>query len=170
MRALILAVLATGCTQVCHTQVSNEKTTQSTAFQTDIAACTGQNNCVQLCADVFQIQASDIATCQLEKQATSTITVRVIVNDPARCEAGADDIYLDWGDDDGYEDDSGCDDDSCSDGSTDDGDDGDDGDGGDGSTDDGGDGTTDDGGDGDAIPHLPATHAGAHYSLAPQRN
>jgi hypothetical protein len=151
MRALLLAVLATGCTQVCHTQVSNETTTQRTAFEADIAACT-QGTCVQLCADVFQIHATDIAMCQLEKEATSTITVRVIVNDPARCEAGADDIYLDWGDDDGYEDDSG---DDSNDGYQDDSGDGyEDDSGDDGSTD----GSTDDGG----------AHPGLH-ALAPQR-
>jgi len=169
MRALLLAVVLAGCTDVCHSQVSNQATTQRTAFEAEIAACTNQNNCVPLCTDVFQIHATDVADCEIQKSDLSTVTVRVIVNDAARCEAGATDLYLGWGDDDGYEDDDGCDDGSCDDGSTDDGGD-------DGSTDDGGDDggdsgdSGDDGGDGtdDATPHLPAGSA-VHYTLAPQR-
>ncbi len=152
---------------MCHSQVSNQTTTQRTAYEADITACNAQNECVPLCKDVFQIQAVDIASCEIRKSDLSTVTVRVIVNDPARCEAGATDAYLDWGDDDGYEDDNGCDNDdgSCDDGSADDGDDGSD----DGSTDDGStdDGSSDDGSTDDAVPHVPAAAPGVHYTLAP---
>jgi hypothetical protein len=174
MRILVFAAFAattaaaSGCANECRPRVSNQTTVQQTPFSADIQACQTQGTCFSLCRDVFKISATDIVSCEIQKMGPSTVTVRVIVSDPARCEAGADDVYLDWGDDTGYEDASGCDDDSCDDGSTDDGST-------DGSTDDGGStdggstdgGSTDDGGDGSTD----AAHVAAHRPIvvAPHR-
>jgi hypothetical protein len=158
MRALMLLALLAGCTDVCHSQVANQATVQRPGFEAEIEACNAESVCAPLCRDVFKIQATDISTCEVTKLDASVATVRVVVNDQARCEAGATDLYLDWGDDD----DGTCDDGSCDDdGSTDDGTD-------DGSTDDGtDDGSTDDGSTDDAV-HLPAG-SNRSYTLAPRR-
>ncbi|HEY1549117.1 MAG TPA: hypothetical protein VGG28_14935 [Kofleriaceae bacterium] len=175
MRAILLVLaastagIATGCSQTCHTEVSNSATAQRTGFDGEIDACNTHDYCAPLCADIFKINQADISTCEITKLELSAVSVRVVVNDAARCEAGADDLYLGWGDDEGYEDDDGCDDGSCDsddsgyqddsgddDGSTDTGDD-------DGGGDDGG--GDDDGGDDDAAVHARPTHG--HYVLAP---
>lgn len=168
MRVLLLAasvVLAAGCTDVCHPQASNTAIVQRPGFEAEIDACNTQSVCAPLCADVFKVNQTDIMTCEVTKLEASTATIKVVVSDPARCESGGDDVYLDWGDDDGYEDDSGCDDSSCDDGSTDDGTD--DGSTDDGSTDDGGD-TGDDGSTDDAAHVHPAPRSVAPtHVLAP---
>src|ERR1700734_599216 len=116
MRAIIFVLvastagIATGCSQTCHTEVSNSATSQRASFESDIAACNASDYCAPLCADIFKINQTDISTCEITKLAQSSVSVRVVVNDAARCEAGATDIYLGWGDDEGYEDDDGCDD------------------------------------------------------------
>jgi len=157
MRRLLLAsvvsLAAAGCTDVCHPQVSNTAIVQRPGFEAEIDACNAQSVCAPLCADVFKVNQGDIMMCEVTKLEPSTATVKVIVSDPARCEAGGDDLYLDWGDDDGYEDDSGCDDSSCDDGT-------DDGSTDDGSTDDGtDDGSTDDGTD-DGTTDVAHVHPG----------
>jgi hypothetical protein len=165
MRVLILASFAvlTGCTDVCHPQVTNTAVVQRPGFEAEIDACNTQFVCKPLCADVFKIDASDIVVCEVTKLELSSATIKVMVNDPARCESGADDIYLDWGDDTGYEDDSGCDDGSCDDGT-------DDGSTDDGSTDDGStdDGSTDDGSTDDGTTDAAHLHTTPAHTLAPK--
>jgi hypothetical protein len=171
MRAIILVLaastagIATGCSQTCHTEVSNSATAQRTNFESDIDACNTHDYCAPLCADVFKINQTDISTCEITKLEPSAVSVRVVVNDAARCESGATDSYLGWGDDEGYEDDDGCDDSSCDsdDGSTDSSDDGSTDDG---STDDGDDG--DDGDDTDDAAHVQP--GGGHHVLVPKLN
>jgi hypothetical protein len=172
MRAIILVLaastagIATGCSQTCHTEVTNSATAQRTNFEGDVDACNTHDYCAPLCADVFKIDQTDISTCEITKLEQDTVSVRVVVNDAARCEAGATDLYFGWGDDEGYEDDDGCDDSSCDsddsgDGSTDSSDDG--------STDSGDDGG-DDGGD-DCTDDAAHVQPGAgHHVLAPKLN
>ena len=180
MRAILFVLaaatagLAAGCSQTCDTHVENTATAQRVGFEAEVDACNTQSNCGPLCRDVFQINQGDISACEITKIDTSTFTVRVVVNDTARCQAGADDAYIGWGDDEGYEDDDGCDDDSCSDGSTDDGgDDGsDDGSTDDGSSDDGGDDSGDDSGDdgGDSDDAVHVKPGVGQHVLAPKLN
>jgi hypothetical protein len=175
MRAILLVLaastagIATGCSQTCHTEVSNSATAQRTDFEGDVDACNTHDYCAPLCADIFKINQTDISTCEITKLEQSSVSVRVVVNDAARCESGATDSYLGWGDDEGYEDDDGCDDGSCD--SDDSGYEDDSGD--DGSTDSGDDGGGDDGGGDDGGDTDDAVHVqpgAGHHVLAPKLN
>lgn len=174
MRAILLVLaastagLASGCSQTCHTEVSNSATAQRTDFEGDVDACNAHEYCAPLCADIFKINQADISTCEITKLELSTVSVRVVVNDAARCESGATDAYFGWGDDDGYEDDDGtCDDGSCD--SDDSGYQDDSGD--DGSTDSGDDGGDDGGDSGDDTDDAVHVQPGAgHHVLAPKLN
>ena len=170
----VLAALGvTGCTDVCDPVVTNQADAPRPSFDAEIDACITQNECIPLCRDLFELDASAIASCRIGYVDAAMAQVKVTVNDPARCESDGDDLYLGWGDD---TDDSGDDssDDGCDDGSCDDG--GDDGstDSGDDGGDSGGDDGGDDGGDrGDdsrviAPHHAPAANVKS-YTLAPKR-